>query len=137
MSGGRPTQCTPEVIAKAREYVSEDPRVNFESYDHAIPSVVGLTRVLNVARSSIYKWAEDKENAFSDILENINEYQEFTVINKTLRNEYNANIGKLVLGKHGYHDKQDQNVGGQKDNPVESKWTVEFINATPPSKSEA
>lgn len=104
---GRPTECTEELIAKAREYLSDDWQVNYLSHDHAIPSIVGMCRVLNRARSAIYRWAEDENNEFKDILEESKEFQELVVLNGTLKGDLNAQIGKLVLGKHGYHEKQE------------------------------
>ena len=80
-------------------------------------------------------WKNDPEKPeFSRILDKIMAKQQQVLINKGLTNEFNSNITKLVLGKHGFHDKVDQNQGGQPGNPV--KWTVEFINASPESKSE-
>lgn len=125
MPAGRPTDYTPELIEKARSYLKE-----YEDEGDKIPSVVGLCKFLNRSRACVYRWAEEEgKEEFKDILENINELQSHVLINKGLSGEFNSNITKLVLGKHGYHDKQDQNVGGQKDNPVEMKWQVEVIDA--------
>lgn len=107
MPGGRPTQYTKEMGEKAQQYLSDDKTVNYESRGHAIPSIVGLCRILNVARSTLYLWAKDKDHEFSDILENSNELQELVLINGSLKNELNPTIAKLALGKHGYSEKQD------------------------------
>lgn len=107
MPAGRPTDYTPELAIKAWEYIGNDKKKNYESHGHAIPSVVGMCRILNRGRSTIYGWAEEKEHEFSDILAACKELQEFTTINGTLKNELNSNIGKLILGKHGYHDRQE------------------------------
>lgn len=100
----RPTKLTPDLMALAERYPD-----NFMEYEHAIPSVVGLTRVLNVARSTLYRWGEENEE-FQDILDAIQDNQEFALLDMGLKGLYNANITKLALGKHGYHDKQD--LGG-------------------------
>jgi len=107
MPAGRPTSCTPEIIEKAIAYIGLDPESNYESYDHAIPSIVGMCRILNRGRSTLYEWADGKDNEFTDILAACNELQEFATINGTLKGTLNATIGKLILGKHGYHDKQE------------------------------
>jgi hypothetical protein len=99
---GRPLTFDDELQAKAWEYVD-----NFADHDHAIPSLVGLCKVLNRAKSTIYDWAKRDDNDFSDILQAINENQELVIFNKALSGEYNAAIAKLALGKHGYHDKMD------------------------------
>lgn len=79
----------------------------YEEHDHAIPSVAGLAKVLDVSRSTLYKWSGEGDQ-FSDILDKINETQEIVLLSKGLKNEFNSNITKLALGKHGYHDKIDQ-----------------------------
>jgi hypothetical protein len=100
MAGGRPKTLTSEVKAKARDYIND-----FESYGHAVPSLVGLCRVINRSRQTLYNWSND-DSEFLDILEAINENQELVTLNKSLTGEYNATIAKLLLGKHGYSDKQ-------------------------------
>ncbi len=114
MTIGRPTSCTDEVIQKARDYL-----VDFSTiHEHPFPSIVGMCRVIERARSTVYDWAEDENNEFSDILEQCNELQEMTLLHKGITNEFNSNITKLVLGKHGYHDKQDQVITGKAGGPV-------------------
>jgi len=104
---GRPTEYTPELAQKARDYLSDDAEINYISHGHAIPSIVGMCRILKRGKSTLYDWAKNKDHEFSDILAESNEFQELVTINGTLRNELNAQIGKLVLGKHGYHEKTD------------------------------
>ena len=107
---GRPTSLTEDIKNKAWAYVD-----GFADHGHAVPSVVGLCKVINRARSSVYLWAKDADSGFSDILEAINENQELETFNKALKGEYNATIAKLLLGKHGYHDKQDTEIVGKID----------------------
>jgi len=102
MKYGRPTKLTKEVIQQAWDYVD-----GFETHGHAVPSVVGLCKVINRARSTVYAWAEEENNDFSDILRAINENQELVTFNRALTGDYNASIAKLLLGKHGYSDKQE------------------------------
>jgi len=102
---GRPTLYSDEVVSQARDYIE-----NYEKHGDAVPSVVGMCRAINRPKSTIYDWAKDENNEFSDILAQINELQELVTFNKALKNEYNATIAKLLLGKHGYHDKQDVNA---------------------------
>jgi len=44
-----------------------------------------------------------------------------------LSGEFNSNIAKLALGKHGYHDKQDNTLSGPDGKPV----TVAAIEFNP------
>lgn len=116
MKVGRPTEYTEEMLAKARAYLE----VGYAE-DERIPSVAGLSRFLNIARSTIYDWAsqEDKQD-FSDILEQILAKQEYTLLNKAITGEFNSTIAKLVLSKQGYTEKTETDVtsGGEKLNTV-------------------
>jgi len=106
VSVGRPTKLTDAVRKKAALYPTE-----YESYGHAIPSEVGLAKILRVARSTVQKWGkDDPKGEFSGILEQIQCNQEFQLLNSGLLGDYNSTIVKLVLGKHGYSDKQDATV---------------------------
>lgn len=108
MLTGRPREYDQSVLDKSAVYLSDDDSKNYKSRGHAIPSIVGLCRVLNRARSTLYKWAgEEDKVGFSDMLAKCNEMQELVTLNGSLKNDLNAQISKLVLGKHGYHDKQD------------------------------
>jgi hypothetical protein len=100
----RPTKYNTAILEKAQHYLD-----HYEEYNEVIPSAVGLALVLNLTRSTLYEWAkaEDKKE-FSDILDNINKKQEQILLRKGLNNEFNSNITKLVLGKHGYNDRAQQ-----------------------------
>jgi hypothetical protein len=69
-----------------------------------------LIDVIKIGKSTIYQWAAEEDNPFADILRSIHAKQELIAWNKGLKGEYNANLIKLLLGKHGYHDKVDSNV---------------------------
>ena len=70
---------------------------------------------LNPSRQYLYQLA-DRYKKFSDILEKINAIQEEKVINGALGGHYNSNIAKLLLGKHGYSDKQE--ITGKDGEPL-------------------
>ena len=124
---GRPTNYTDEIVDIAKSYVSDDETINYLSYGHAIPSIVGLCRVLDRARSTLYLWAQDETNAFSDILSSCNEFQELTTLNGSLTGNLNPAIAKLVLGKHGYSDKADTTLSAPGGGPVQTGSIFEFI----------
>ena len=111
----RPTKLTVEMKAKAAEYIN--------CYESVIPSVAGLSLYLEVARSAVYNWA-DKDDEFKDILENILAEQEQKVLSNGLTGDYNATIAKLVLGKHGYTDKQE--LSGDPERPIAVSQPVVF-----------
>ena len=107
----RPTVITEEMLEKAREYPEK-----FAEHGHAFPSVVGLCKVLGVARQTIYNRSAVEEDdpdpdpmavELLDIVNEINESQEFELTDKGIRGSFNPTICKLMLGKHGYHDKQE------------------------------
>jgi hypothetical protein len=116
----RPTNMTDQVVEKAKDYVD-----NYHKYGHAVPSVVGLCKAIDRARSTVYDWASQEDNEFSDILEAINENQELVTFNQALLGEYNASIAKLLLGKHGYTDKQE--VGGMDGKAIELVSKIERV----------
>lgn len=103
---GRPTDYTPEILAKAQAYLDLG-----YAEDERIPSVAGLSRFLGIARSTIYDWSsqEDKTD-FSDILEQILAKQEYTLLNKGITGEFNSTITKLVLAKQGYKESSEQDI---------------------------
>jgi len=102
-AGGRPSKYTPEIVEQARAYL-EDYKTE---HDHEIPSIVGMAVILNVGKSTLYDWAGEDDNEFSDILDRCMSLQQIKLISGGLSNEFNASIAKLVLGKHGYSDKVD------------------------------
>jgi hypothetical protein len=100
----RPTKYSTALLEKAQHYLD-----HYEEYDEVIPSAVGLALVLDITRSTLYAWARDEDKkVFSHILDNINKKQEQIILGKGLNNEFNSNITKLVLVKHGYHDRAQQ-----------------------------
>jgi len=109
MNVGRPTKYTDETLEIARDYLN-----NYEVTGDVIPQIAGLAVRLCVSRETIYDWAkqEDKQD-FSDIVRDILSKQESVLMNKGLIGDFNSNICKLALGKHGYTDKQDLTSNGK------------------------
>jgi hypothetical protein len=102
----RPTKYSKSILAKAAGYIE-----TYEQHGDAIPSIEGLSVVLGVNRSTIYEWrTEHKE--FSDMLESLLSAQARKLMNGGLTGDFQPTIAKLVLAKHGYHDKQDTEISG-------------------------
>jgi len=113
--GGRPTTYSDAIVTKAKDYI-----YNYEEQGDVIPSHLGLCKYIERSKTCIYNWATHKDKSeFKDILEQINELQATVLVNKGLTGAFNSNITKLVLGKHGYHDKQE--LSGDGGGPVELK----------------
>ena len=127
---GRPTKCTPEALAAAEKYLANCEKKGI------VTTVPDLARAVGIARSRVYVWAEQDRGGFEDILERCNRAQESALIHKGLSGEYNSNIVKLMLGKHGYHSESKMGLTGGDGGPIktENKWIVEGVrpNATPP-----
>lgn len=105
---GRPSKYNELTLEIAENYIR-----NYAQYGHAIPSNAGLSIVLDVRRETVQVWANDpRKKAFANILAKLQEVQEQILLSKGLNGEYNSNIAKLVLGKHGYKDRSetDQNI---------------------------
>jgi len=112
--GGRPSVYNEKTLKIAGDYLAK-----YERYGDTIPSIAGLSVALGVCRDTLYAWSTDKEKKeFSDILKKILSKQEKVLINKGLTGDFNPTIAKLVLGKHGYHDRQAQTITGADGGPV-------------------
>ena len=105
MPAGRPTKYTPEIVQEAWDYIE-----NYADHKHMIPSVIGMSKVINIASSTLYDWSNQDNNEFSEILREVNDSQQFALLNGGLSGEFNSNITKLALGKHGFSDRQDINA---------------------------
>jgi hypothetical protein len=102
---GRPSKYNELTLEITENYIR-----NYAQYGHAIPSNAGLSIVLGVHRDTVQSWANDPDKAaFSDMLVRLQSEQEQILLSKGLTGEYNSNIAKLVLAKHGYADKSDVN----------------------------
>lgn len=129
---GRPTKYNKEIQEKADEYVE-----SFASHGDVIPTVEGLCLILDIRTQTAYNWADDKPEFF-DTLDRIKAKQKQGLVNGSLRGEYNSAIAKLLLShNHGVKETTATEHTGKDGQPIETdnKWTVEFVNATPESKS--
>lgn len=121
---GRPTNYNTEILKKAKKYLldckdeygrwikNKNKKIKAEFIPGLIvhlPSIAGLAVYLKVHRQTIYEWGKEHK-FFGDILQEILAEQEKRLIENGLSGTYNSNIVKLVLGKHGYHDKVDTDI---------------------------
>jgi len=113
-----------ETLDLARAYMRD-----YASYGHAIPSLKGLAKIVRdlngTNRRTFYKW-RDTLDEFKELLEDLNDEQELALLHGGLTNQLNSNIVKLALGKHGYSDKQQQEVTGKDGEPLGALTTVVF-----------
>ena len=103
---------------------------NHVSYGDVVPSHAGLAMELDITRKTLYEWSHDpKKQAFSDISDKCNKKQERLLLSGALVGDMNANIAKLMLGKHGYSEKSQQELTGANGGAIqtESKWIVQPV----------
>lgn len=125
MPAGRPTKLTKEAIEQAKDYING----GYEHAGDAIPSMVGMAALLDVVTQTLYNWGEANEE-FLGILEKCNERQQQVLLNGGLLGDLNPTITKLVLGKHGYHERQE--VTGKDGQPVKMEQKVSNVTFTGP-----
>jgi hypothetical protein len=104
----RPTKLTKELTEKAATYITETKMGGLFYGD--LPTVAGLSIFLDVARDTLYEWAKldtPLGREFSDTMERVSAEQEYKLIGKSLKGEYNSTISKLLLGNHGYSDRSE------------------------------
>lgn len=124
----RPTKYSPEIVEQARAYING----GFKELDHTHPSIVGMAVHLNIRKSTLYEWEKHEDKEFSDILSSCREAGEFELLNKGLTGDFNSNIVKLALGKHGYSDKQSTELTGAEGGPVEvdQEVTIRLVDSS-------
>ena len=100
---GRPTKYNDELQAKADDYV--------ENYDtnSVVPTIAELSLILDISDSTFYEW-RDKYPEFARTLDRIMKTQEVGLVNKSLRNEINPTIAKLMMHNHDYSDRVEQDL---------------------------
>jgi hypothetical protein len=100
---GRPSKYTPELVEKAKEYIT----TGYEEEGHSHPSIVGLALYVDVRSQTLYDWETDEDKEFSDILGKCRDIGQFKLIEGGLKGDLNPAITKLVLGKHGFSEKTE------------------------------
>jgi len=98
----RPTDYTQELLDKADDYIENCP--------DTVPTVVGLCLHIGIAKSTAYRWVEEGNEEFKDILDIVSSKQERQLISGGLTNEFNSAITKMMLTKHGYTDKTETDI---------------------------
>ena len=119
----RPTKYTEECIEKAAGYLKV-----WDKKGDVIPSQAGLALYLGVSISCVELWSRDKtKQEFLRVLDEIQSAQRGLLVNKGLSGDFNSAIAKLVLGKHGYSEKQTVENTGADGGPI--KWQVEVVHS--------
>ena len=102
---GRSTDLNDDMIKRALIYLCG----GYEEANQVVPTVAGLACFLGKNRSTMYEWSK-RSVEFSDILDGIAVTQENILVNNGLTGAFNAPVTKMMLTKHGYSDKIEQDV---------------------------
>lgn len=106
MTAGRPTVYGDNILKMARGYLT-----TFKDMGDVVPSIAGLACVLGVTRETCRAWGNDPDKAeFSAILGELAQRQERELLNNGLAGNFNAPITKMMLTKHGYSDRVEQDL---------------------------
>jgi hypothetical protein len=105
MTTGRPSKLTDALIEQAARYATKDYRLQGE----VIPTIEGLAVFLNVSRKTLYNWKAENEE-FLHILDDLMARQAKELFSNGLTGDFNPTITKLILTKHGYSDRVEQDV---------------------------
>jgi hypothetical protein len=101
VTAGRPSIYTPELVEKARSYLT-----SYQEMGDKVPSIAGLACVLGVTRETCRAWGNEPEKAeFSAILMELMQRQERALLNGGLGGDFNPSITKMMMTKHGYSDR--------------------------------
>lgn len=101
MTTGRPTIYSAELVKRAKGYLT-----SYKDMGDEVPTVAGLACVLGTTRKTCHEWANQPEKPeFRDILDELAQRQERELINRGLVGDFNAPITKMMLTKHGYSDR--------------------------------
>ena len=105
MAMGRPSKYTPELLEAAWAYVNG----GWLECGDRIPSVAGMACEINITRELAHLWVKDENKPeFFNIMKALAQKQERTLTNHGLDGTYNGMITKLILTKHNYSDKIEQ-----------------------------
>jgi hypothetical protein len=101
---GAPSKYTPELLEKAWNYV----RGGWIEAEDAVPSIEGLCCEIGISVKTAYNWEEDEDKDFLQVLDTLRALQGRGLINNGLKGAFNPSISKMLLTKHGYSDKIEQ-----------------------------
>ena len=100
---GRPSIYNDEMVDRALKYLNG----GWAKVGDAVPTIAGMACELGVNRETLRLWSKDEDNAFFGILDGVMQEQERKLVNGGLLGEFNPNIAKMMLTKHGYLDKSE------------------------------
>jgi hypothetical protein len=115
MNVGKPTSYNDELLEKAKQYLNyflqEESDIKIVPAGQVIPTAVGLCSHIGIGTSTSSVWEKDDTKLeYRAVLDGIKQVQHIIALNGGMAGTFNAPIVKLLLTKHGYHDKSEQDV---------------------------
>lgn len=103
---GRPSKLTHDLLDKAREYVNTSDNM---SANTLLPTRERLCLTLGITRETLSQW--EKENTdFSDICKHLDLLQADKAMQNGLMGRYQPAITAIVLSRHGYVRKEENDT---------------------------
>lgn len=124
---GRPTDLDEDVVNQVWEYLE-----TYRKHGDIVPTIEGLACFIKCSVSAIYQWeSRESENGsqFKEAVNAVRASQGKELLNGGLDGSLNSGITKLILTKHGYSDKTQQEVSGPNGGPVQSEttWVIQPV----------
>ena len=121
---GRPTKYHDGMPDLVMQYLDE-----YQDMGHVVPSIAGLSIFLNLTRETIHDWITHEEKGlFSDNVRKLMAQQEQALASGGLTGGYNASISKLMLTKHGYSDKTENDNNNAHSGAVDINVSLSFVD---------
>lgn len=128
---GRPSTCTQAVRDEARWYMQG----GWKLVGDTIPSIVGMACEVGIPESQVYEWARINDE-FSGIIKGIKAEQQRVLLSGGASGKLNSTITKLLLGKHGYHEKVDSNISNPDGSMQPQPTTINIKGRGPGGKND-
>ena len=99
----------PEMVDIANEYIDN---YNSEEHGDTVPQFASLAMLLDINRDTLYDWARQPEKypGISGVMRKLKARQERVLLNQGLIGGFKGDITRLILSKHGYCEKVQQEV---------------------------
>lgn len=121
----RPTKYHDGMPDLVMQYLDE-----YTNMGHPVPTIAGLSVFLDLTRETIHDWLKHEDKAlFSDNVKKLMAQQEIGLSTGGLMGDYNASISKLMLTKHNYSDKTENENNNTHGGSVGVDVSVTFVEA--------
>lgn len=100
---------------KKHTTLAQDYAERWAEIGDVIPMMASMAIHMNISKDTLYRWEkeakeEKAKQAISDVCACVRATQEKVLINKGLSRASDASLSKLLLMKHGYSDRIEQDV---------------------------